>query len=149
MSLLRPTSFCTLIKLRFDVSRNFFVKTTVMYRHLRNYTVKIIVKKEFVFILSHFLWFLPVYSLEKNHFKMKNENTQNNDIKSLFDEFLTGLTGNCDKIMIDLMGSYCANKLWLVLGFKKIRFFDQMDVVLLFSFLHVDTSMLHQTLMYY
>ncbi len=47
----------------------------------------------------------------KNHFKMKNENTLNTNIKSLFDEFLTGLTGNCDKIMIDLAGSYCANKL--------------------------------------
>jgi len=45
-----------------------------MYRHLRNNIVKIIVKKEFVSILSHFLSFLPVYSLEKNHFKMKNEN---------------------------------------------------------------------------
>ena len=34
----------------------------------------------------------PRIQPRKNHFKMKNENTINNNIKSLFDEFLTGLT---------------------------------------------------------
>jgi len=80
---------------------------------------------------------------------MKNENTLNTNIKSLFDEFLTGLTGNCDKIMTDLTESYSAIKLGLVMGFNKLRFLDQMDVVLLFSFLPGDTPMLHQTLMCY
>ena len=91
-SLLRPTSFCTLIKLRFDVSRNFFVKTTVICRHLRNYTVRIIVKKEFVLYIMPFSFIFPPYRYEINHFKMKNENTLNTYNKSLFDEFLTGLT---------------------------------------------------------